>query len=86
LKTYIWDRLFTDLEVGDRVMEEYRGIKNMYLHVFSLSEVTGLLRRGGFEIRRLSYLNDSRNGEVAPGRFASVKANGFLIAAAAPGA
>jgi len=81
LKTYVWNRVFTDLEVGDRVMESYRGIENMYLHVFSLREIRRLLTGGGFEITRIACLNDFRNGELPPGRFASLKANGFLIAA-----
>lgn len=80
-KTYIWNRLFTDLEVGDRIMEYYRGIEDMYLHVFSLRETKALLARAGFRVTRLGYLNDSRSGEIA-GPLASLRANGFLVAAA----
>lgn len=80
-KTYIWNRLFTDLEVGDRIMEYYRGIEDMYLHVFSLREIKALLARTGFRATRIDYLNDPRNGEIS-GPLASLRANGFLIAAA----
>lgn len=81
LQTCVWDRFFTDLEVGDRVMDVYRGIENMYLHIFSLREIRKLLVSGGFEIARVGYLNHFRNGEITGEPFASLKANGFLIAA-----
>ncbi|MHC4713816.1 MAG: class I SAM-dependent methyltransferase [Planctomycetota bacterium] len=82
LRTYVWDRLFTDLEIGDRIMKTYRGIENMYLHVFSLREIKALLAQAGFAPRRIAFLNDRRSGEITGRRFASLRANGFLIAAA----
>jgi SAM-dependent methyltransferase len=80
-RTYVWDRMFTDLEVGDRIMPCYRGIENMYLHVFSERELRALLESGGFSVRRIAYLNPRRNGEITSGRLRSLRANGFLIAA-----
>ncbi|MCD6405179.1 MAG: class I SAM-dependent methyltransferase [Planctomycetes bacterium] len=80
-KTYLWNPLFKGLEVGDRIMEYYRGIENMYLHIFSLREIRRLLEKTGFDVMRIAYLNDTRNGELQSKRFAGVRANGFLIAA-----
>ncbi len=81
LRTYLWDRFFTDLEVGDRIMKTYRGIEDMYLHVFSLREITALLAHAGLIPQRIAFLNDERSGEITGRRFASLRANGFLIAA-----
>lgn len=81
LRTYFWDRLFTDLDVGDRIMPVYRGIENMYLHVFSLREIVTLLDGAGFVTDRIACLNDRRNAEITGRPFASLRANGFLIAA-----
>lgn len=80
LRTYTWDRVFTDLEIGDRVMTYYRGVEGMYLHVFTYKEVKKLLAGGGFAIRRAAFLNDDREGEIT-GPLASIRANGFVIAA-----
>lgn len=80
LKTYTWNRIFTNLEVGDKIIENYRGIEDMYLHVFSLGEVRRLLRDAGFDVRRALCLNDDRTGEVT-GAWAAIRANGFVVAA-----
>ncbi len=80
-RTYFWNPLFNGLEVGDRIMEYYRGIENMYLHIFSLREIRQLLAKTGFDVTRIAYLNDTRNGELPSKRFAGIRANGFLIAA-----
>jgi len=82
-KTYTLDRIFTSLECGDKILDDYRGIPDMYLHVFSLGEVKRLLKEGGFDIRRTVCLDDDRTGEVT-GAFASVRANGFILLAAKP--
>lgn len=80
-ETYLWNPLFRGLEAGDRIMDYYRGIDDMYLHIFSLREIRRLLTRAGFAVRRIACLNDTRNGELENKRFASIHANGFLIAA-----
>jgi len=83
-RTYVFDRLWTDLEVGDRIMPVYRGIDDMYLHVFSLREVRKLLAAAGLELERVHYLNARRDGVLAGKRFASVRANGFILSARKP--
>ena len=80
LRTYTWDRLFSRLEVGDRIMPHYGGIEGMYLHIFSAGEVKDMVSRGGMEMDGLYYLNDDRTGEVE-GRLRGVRANGFIVTA-----
>lgn len=80
VRTYMWDRLFSDLEVGDRVMPNYVGIEGMYLHIFSAGEVRGLLEAAGLALEKLLYLNDDRTGEVK-GWLRGVRANGFIVVA-----
>ena len=79
VRTYLWDPLFTDLEVGDRVMPFYRGIRDMYIHIFSFRELKRLLGGAGFEITRVAYLNDRRSDEIRDGLLASWRANGFVV-------
>jgi SAM-dependent methyltransferase len=83
LRTYLWDRFFSGLEPGDRLMARYGEIRGMYLHVFSLGEVRELIVAGGMELRRVFYLNEERTGEVE-GRWRGVRANGFIVAAEKP--
>jgi SAM-dependent methyltransferase len=66
-------------EFGDMVMENYRGICDLFLHTFSLGELKRLVARGGLAIFREMPLNLSRTGEYrgpAPWR----RANGFIVA------
>lgn len=76
----LFDPLLTGLEIGDKIMENYRGIPGMFLHVFSLGEVRRLLRRAGFALERAWRLNRTRDGEVR-GLLPSCRANGFIILA-----
>lgn len=67
-------------EFGDRRMDGYFGLDYLFLHLFRLRELRGLLRRAGFRMEREVLLNESRTGPVE-GRFRGVRANGFLMAA-----
>ena len=66
--------------LGDRLMPRYRGEIDLYLHVFTRREALGLARGAGFEVTRLTALNERRDGELTGG-WRSVRANGFLVAA-----
>ena len=44
---------FEDYEVGDKLIDNYRLIPRMYLHIFSLGEVRRMLRRAGFSLERV---------------------------------
>jgi len=85
LKTYLLSP-FSSIEVGDRILPYYRGLKDMYLHIFSVGEVKKLLRLSGFALERIHYLNAKRSGELKGGRFRSLRANGFVIIARKPAA
>ena len=69
---------FTDDEIGDLWMESYRGIPNMYLHIFSVSEMRGLLEALGFRDVEIIHLNEARNGELTGSWFRHMRANGFI--------
>ncbi len=74
---------FQGYQVGDKILEHYRHVPRMYLHIFSLSEVRRMLTRAGFTLDRVVYLNRSRDGELACRIFRSLRANGFIVAARA---
>lgn len=68
-------------EWGDKFLSNYRGIRNMYVHVFSEREVIDLLKAGGFETVDIMPLNRLRTGTIKNNLFRSLRANGFLIRA-----
>jgi len=72
---------FKGLEPGDKIMDGYRGIPNMFLHVFTLREIKRLIERNGFSIRTIVPLNILRDGPLT-GRWKNFKSNGFIVAAA----
>ena len=67
-------------QMGDKWVFSYRGLESLYLHIFSLRELRGVLRSAGFRVERELLLNDPRTGPIE-GRFQGLRANGFLIAA-----
>ena len=71
---------FQELEAGDMV-GEYRGIPDMYLHIFSPGEAKRLARSAGLRLRRVIPLNGERSGPLAGSWFASLRANGLIVVA-----
>ena len=70
------------LERGDKFFE-YRGIPNMYLHVFTRREIRRALRRAGFRIVEWIPLDPTRHRELRRKWFAeSLRANGWIIVCA----
>jgi SAM-dependent methyltransferase len=67
--------------LGDRLMRSYRGEVDLFLHVFTRGEAERLCRDAGFRVVRTMPLNADRTGELT-GPFSSLRANGFIIAAA----
>lgn len=80
LYTYTRGRL-RGLEVGDKIMDGYRNIPDMYLHIFSAREVRRLLRDAGLGIVDICHLNARRTGPLRTRAFRSWRANGFLVTA-----
>ena len=65
-------------ETGDKFFD-YRGIPNMYLHVFSRGELTRALRRAGFTIRELIPLSVTRQRPLRhPWWLGRMRANGWI--------
>lgn len=66
-------------ELGDKILPEYRGIKNMFVHVFRKSEIEKQLQTAGFDILHSLPLNETRSGILPVSNFNSIRANGYLI-------
>ena len=80
LTNYIQTRLGL-AEPGDKFISHYRGIRNMYLHLFTEQEITALLQQAGFTLHQVLPLNRRRTAPLKPTRLRSLRANGFLILA-----
>jgi len=68
---------------GDRIIKNYRGIMDLYIHVFSHDEICDLLCDAGFLLTEFLPLNDRRDGPCTSNNI-DRDANGFLIAAQKP--
>ena len=73
---------FKGLEPGDKIMDGYRGIPDMFLHVFSYGEARRLVEKNGFTVTMAVPLNLRRDGPLK-GSLRRLRANGFIIAAEA---
>lgn len=68
-----------DQEPGDKFFD-YRGIPNMFLHVFTRRELTSDLRRAGFRIVELIALDTERRHALRhPWLFGRLRANGWIV-------
>ena len=68
-------------EFGDRVYP-YRGLPNMYLHIYSGRELRQDLQQAGLEIHRWCWLNDRSSGPLEAGWWLpSLRAGGMIVAA-----
>ncbi len=68
-------------EPGDKYLSTYRGIKKMYIHVFTSDSIRQLLTESGFELTEIIYLNRKRNAPLKSNLCPELRANGFLIKA-----
>lgn len=67
-----------DIEAGDKFFP-YRGVPNMFLHVFRPSELKQDLRRAGFRITRIVSLAQRYRALHVPWFFGSLRANGWIV-------
>jgi SAM-dependent methyltransferase len=68
-----------DFDVGDKFFD-YRGIPQMYLHVFRRGELRSLLRGAGFRIREFISLDYRRTARLRwPWFLGVVRANGWIV-------
>ena len=68
-----------DVEAGDKFFS-YRGLPNMFLHVFRLSELRHDLRRAGFRIATVIPLDPRRHRALRlPWLAGRLRANGWIV-------
>lgn len=73
-----------DLEVGDKYFP-YRGVQEMYLHVFRRRELRRLFTSAGFRIRRWVPLEVTRRHALKyPWLLQAVRANGWIVVGEKP--
>jgi SAM-dependent methyltransferase len=70
------------LERGDRRMPPHQGIAGLTLHLFTRSEIVGLLRGAGFRVMEVRPISLAADGRLrCPWWLGSLRAYGWLIAA-----
>ncbi len=75
-----------DVEVGDKFFD-YRGVRNMFLHVFTLRELKRDLRRAGFVLRQVIPLDTARRHALRwPWLLGRLRANGWITVCQRPDA
>lgn len=82
-KGYLRAMLGSTAEPGDKFFS-YRGVPNMFLHVFTEREICSDLRASGFDVQQIIPLDPSRHRRLRwPRLFGSLRANGWIITATA---
>jgi ubiquinone/menaquinone biosynthesis C-methylase UbiE len=77
----LWDREF---ETGDKYFH-YRGVSNMFLHVFRRRELKRDLVEAGFQVDQIIPLALARDRAIrAPRLFPSLRANGWVAVCTRP--
>ena len=67
------------IERGDKYFP-YRGVNNMFLHVFTRGELLRLVRSAGFGVKAMIPLSPTRvRGLCCPWFFSSLRANGWIV-------
>jgi len=72
------------LQAGDRIMDGYRDIPDMFLHIFSSREIRALVRGSGLSLVDLFHLGPTRDRLLEARIFRSWRANGFLVTTEKP--
>jgi len=79
LKHMLRTALVRDQELGDK-RYTYRGIPNMYLHVFTKHQLRRALRRAGFRIREFIPLDTTRQHRLPHAwLLPRMRANGWIV-------
>jgi SAM-dependent methyltransferase len=78
LRNLTWERWTGRAEAGDKFFD-YRGIRDMYLHVYSQGEFVGELQAAGFTVRELLPLDTARRHRLPQAWFLGrLRANGWI--------
>lgn len=84
LRNLLWERRPGGLEPGDKFFP-YRGIRDMFLHVYTQGEFTAELRRAGFVVERLIAIDTARRHALRlPWLLGRLRANGWIAVCRAP--
>jgi len=68
-----------DIELGDKWFH-YRGVQNMFLHLFSKRELLQLVRAAGFQVRQVICLDAERKQPLRhPWWLGRIRANGYIV-------
>lgn len=79
LKNLLRAAVVRDIEAGDKFFD-YRGVPNMFLHVFTPGELRRALRQAGFRIVETIPLEIQRHRALRwPWWFGRLRANGWII-------
>ena len=79
IKNLLRAHLVRDIEAGDKFFP-YRGLANMYLHVFTRSELVRDLKLAGFQPLEVIALHPRRIRALkAPWFFGRLRANGWIV-------
>ncbi len=84
LAANLWETWRGRAEWGDKILWYYRGIRNMYVHVFSRGELRDLLTEAGLIVRQIVPLNRRRSGPLRLSIATGLRANGFIALAEKP--
>ena len=71
-------------EVGDMIIDGYRGVKRMYLHSYTARELREAISAAGLEVSNLLHLNERRDGLIRRRMLSGLLANGFIAIAGKP--
>jgi SAM-dependent methyltransferase len=78
LKNLLWERWRGTCEAGDKFFP-YRGIQEMFLHVYTRGEFVAELTSAGFRVRELIPLDTAkRHALTRPWLFGRLRANGWI--------
>jgi ubiquinone/menaquinone biosynthesis C-methylase UbiE len=77
---HLWDVVVRRSgELGDRIFD-YRGVPNMFVHVFTRRELSGALKKAGFRIQELIHLDPERRDALRrPRLLGNLRANGWIV-------
>jgi len=79
IKNVLRSMLLRDIEAGDKFFD-YRGVPNMFLHVFTPRELRSALRQADFQIVELIPLDARRHRALRwPWCFGRLRANGWIV-------
>jgi len=79
LRSLLRSMWIRDVERGDKFFQ-YRGVPNMFLHVFTRGELTAALRGAGFRIKETVLLAANRRRPLRrPWLLGSIRANGWIV-------